>query len=179
MGHAQRIGFSRLDQAIADMGSAGLLEHIVVRVSEGEHPSRIAQQMGMPWVVLRRWLESDASRGQEMELGKRALADKWVWDGLDAVREADVDTVGLAKLRSETFAKHAGWHNRKEYGAKTEVEITGTATINIVEVLARARGRLVTEDPVTVEQIDTVGTQTYIPAELNNVSEGGYADAEI
>ena len=107
------------------------------------------------------------------------MADKLVWDGLDAVREADVDTVGLAKLRSETFAKHAGWHNRKEYGAKTEVEITGTATINIVEVLARARGRLVTEDPVTVEQIDTVGTQTYIPAELNNVSEGGYADAEI
>jgi len=177
MGQLQRIGWSRLDAAIAEMGTAGLLENIVVRVSDGEHPSRIAQSMGMPWVVLRRWLESDASRGQEMELGKRALADKLVWDGLDEVRNAEIENVSVAKLRSETFAKHAGWHNRKEYGSKTEVEITGTQTINIVEVLARARGRLVSDEvkqslPVEAQTKE----QTYIPATL---SDTDYADSEI
>ena len=115
-------GWSRLDATIDEIGADGLMSHILWKLSEGCHPSEIAGEFDLPWVVLKKWIESDPARVSEFELGRRALADKLAWDSLGEARDATIETVALSKYRSDTYFKGAAIHNRREYGNERDVQ---------------------------------------------------------
>lgn len=116
-------GFARLDTLIAEHGgsTAGeewLLSAFVSRISDGESPQAVAVGMGLPWFVMRRWLEDSPDRMREWELGKRCFADGLAYESLRVVRDATVEEVALARLQSETYAKTAGRVSRVEWGGE-------------------------------------------------------------
>lgn len=147
------IGWARLDRRLAEEGY-DFLAGIVSRVGLGELPSEVARSCGMPWIVLKSWLEDDPERVALMETALRAGADELEAQALREVRDADGETVALAKLRYESYVKSAGFRDRKRYGNKVDVEVTHN--VSIVEALREARGRVVHAEvaylPVTVTQ---------------------------
>lgn len=156
------IGWARLDRRLAEEGY-DFLAGIVSRVGLGELPSEVARSCGMPWIVLKSWLEDDPGRVALMETALRAGADELEAQALREVRDAEQETVGLAKLRYESYVRSAGFRDRKRYGNKVEMEVTHN--VSIVEALREARGRLVQAErgylPVTVEHAGTVVTEGY------------------
>lgn len=124
-----REGWSRLDATIDEMGSDGLMSHILWKLSEGSHPSEIANEFGLPWVVLKKWIESDGTRVKDFELARRALGDKLAWDGIAEAKNSDIETVALGKYRTDTYMKIAGKLNRGEWG---DQEVKGSGGITVV-----------------------------------------------
>jgi hypothetical protein len=120
MGLKTREGWSRMDRMITEHGEEGALALIMTRVSEGEDPRDIARGNGMPWMVMRRWLEDKAERMAEWELAKRCFADGLVYEGLQVVRDASVESVPLARLQSEVYGKQAAKMSRVEWGDREE-----------------------------------------------------------
>ncbi len=109
-----------MDRMITEHGEEGALALIMTRVSEGEDPRDIARGNGMPWMVMRRWLEGKAERMAEWELAKRCFADGLVYEGLQVVRDASVESVPLARLQAETYGKQAAKMSRVEWGDREE-----------------------------------------------------------
>lgn len=126
-------GFARLDTLIAEHSEEWLLSAFVSRISDGESPQAVAVGMGLPWFVMRRWLEDSPDRMREWELGKRCFADGLAYESLRVVRDADPDNVAVARLQSETYAKTAGRVSRVEWGGESQaVSGFGQGGITIV-----------------------------------------------
>lgn len=119
-------GFSRLDALIAEHGDEWLLSAFVSRVSDGESPQDVSVGMGLPWFVMRSWLEDSSDRMKEWDLADRCFADGLVYEGLKEVRDCGLEEVPLARLRSESYAKMAAKLNRVKWGEqKQSVVIEG------------------------------------------------------
>jgi len=86
----------------------------------------------MPWYVLRKWLEDKQERMQAWELAKRCFADGLVYESLREVRDAGLEEVPLARLRSETYQKTAGKVSKVEWGTESAVAAGGGGNITIV-----------------------------------------------
>ena len=113
-----------MDRMIAEHGEDGALALIMTRVAEGEDPRNIARSNAMPWMVMRRWLEGKSERMAEWELAKRCFADGLVYEGLQVVRDASVESVPLARLQSDVYGKQAAKMSRVEWG-DGEMRATG------------------------------------------------------
>lgn len=135
-------GFARLDSLIAEHGESWLLSAFVSRISEGEAPAVVSTGLGLPWFVMRSWLEDSPDRVRQMELGKRCFADGLVWESLSAARDADSETVAVARLQADHFSKMAGRLSRDEWGDKQQVEIKTTHTVDIRGLLEAREARL-------------------------------------
>jgi hypothetical protein len=90
-----------MDALIAEDGEEGVLSRVMTRIAIGDDPREIALGMGMPWYVLRKWLEDKQERMQAWELAKRCFADGLVYESLKEVRDCGLEEVPLARLRSE------------------------------------------------------------------------------
>lgn len=157
-------GWSRLDSLIAEDGEEGVLARVTTRIAIGENPQDIALSMGMPWIVMRKWMEDKPERMQAWELAKRCFADGLAYEGLKAVKDADPETVQVAKLQFDAYTKTAGKVSREEWGEKVQVEIN--QTISVVDALEEARMRVIgasavarmtdatdsPDSPVTIQQ---------------------------
>ena len=150
-------GFARLDSLIAEHGESWLLSAFVSRIAEGESPHTVATGLGLPWFVLRGWLEDKPERMAQMELGKRCFADGLVWESLSAARDADSETVAVARLQADHFSKMASRMSRDEWGDKQQVEVKTTHTVDIRGLLDAREQRLMDIDtplahlPMTVD----------------------------
>ena len=109
-----------MDALIAEMGEEGVLALVMTRIAIGDDPREIAVGMGMPWLVLRKWLEDKEERMKEWELAKRCFADGLAYESLREVRDCGLDEVPLAKLRSESYTKMAAKISRVEWGDREE-----------------------------------------------------------
>ena len=109
-----------MDRLIETHGEDGALALVMTRVAEGEDPRDIARSQGMPWMVMRRWLEDKEERMREWELAKRCFADGLVYEGLREVRDCGLEQVPLARLRSESYVKMAAKISRVEWGDRDE-----------------------------------------------------------
>lgn len=122
-----------MDELIETLGEDGVLRMFCTRVSDGDDPRQIALGNGMPWFVFRKWLEDREERVREWELAKRCFADGLAYEGLREVRDAGLESVPLAKLRSEHYTKMAGKISRVEWGDREErVSGFGSQGITIV-----------------------------------------------
>ena len=122
--------WSRLTAYIEDAGSDNVLEEVCSRIAEGETPMDIARSKGLTWMVLKMWLEGTPDNLESYEAAKRAYADKLAWDAVGEAQGADIETVGLAKMRADVFTKHAGFHDSRVYGAKTQIDVQ----VNTVDI---------------------------------------------
>lgn len=120
MGKLTTDGWTRLDEMIATHGDDGTLALIATRMAEGESMKEIALSCGMTVTVIRRWLEDDEKRMEEVALARRCFAEELVYEGLREARDADIETVGLGKYRTDTFLKMAGKLDRGTWGEKAE-----------------------------------------------------------
>lgn len=116
MGALVREGYSRLDVLLEEHGEESFLQGICGRVAEGESPDVVSRSMGLPWLVVRKWLEDDGKRVGLLELAKRCWADRLVWDAVSAARTADVDDVSVSKLQADTYLKVAAKADRGSWG---------------------------------------------------------------
>ena len=145
-------GWSRLDALIAEDGEEGVLARVMTRIAIGDDPRDIALGMGMPWYVLRKWLEDKQERMQAWELAKRCFADGLVYESLKEARDADINTVQVAKLRSDVYSKTAGKVSREEWGDKVQMEVKQTHSVDIKNLLELREARLMALDvPVVVQ----------------------------
>jgi len=118
--NARTEGWSRLDSMIAEDGEEGVLARVMTRIAIGENPQDIALSMGMPWLVLRKWLEDKPERMEEWALADRCFADGLAYEALMEVRDCGLEEVPLARLRSEHYDKKAGKLNRVKWGEQKQ-----------------------------------------------------------
>ena len=163
-------GWSRMDAMIAEDGEEGVLARVMTRIAIGDDPRDIALGMGMPWYVLRKWLEDKAERMQAWELAKRCFADGLVYESLKEVRDCGLEEVPLARLRSETYQKTAGKVSKVEWGSESAVAAGGGGNITIVIGRVESPYRQIAE--VVAEQVQVVGPQPIPePMQVSTVEE--------
>jgi len=124
-------GWRRLTNLVEELGDDNVLMMVMSRVAIGDSPEDVANANGLPWYVLRKWLEDKPERMDAWNLAKRCFADGLVYEGLKEVREASIETVGLAKLRSDAYGRMAAKMNRSEWGDADEVR-TGGGGVTII-----------------------------------------------
>ena len=160
-------GWSRLDALIAEDGEDGVLAMVATRIAIGDDPREIALGMGMPWLVLRKWMEDAPERMKEWELAKRCFADGLVWEGLQAAKDATPEDVAVARLQVDTYHKTAGKMSKVEWGGEQSVASgfgAGGITIIIGEVVSPYAALPVVSEqaaevvPVQPMQVSTVET---------------------
>lgn len=130
MGKLTRAGYAALDALIEERGHEWLHGQLMNRIVEGERPLDVAAAFGVPWVVLRGWIEEHCP--DEIALAERARADDLEWLATNAVDNADPDAVPLAKLKADHYMKVAGKLNRGKWGDKDVVSAGGFGGITIV-----------------------------------------------
>lgn len=123
------LGFARLDEIVERDGKDGVVAEIASRIAEGEHPSAIAKSKGLPYIVVKAFLEENGV--DVVGLAKRAHADVLVSDALDAVKNAQPEDVSVARLKADTYLKVAGKQSA-EWGDKGTVGVGGFGGITIV-----------------------------------------------
>jgi hypothetical protein len=159
-----------MDAMIAEDGEEGVLARVMTRIAIGDDPRDIALSMGMPWYVLRKWLEDKAERMQAWELAKRCFADGLVYESLKEVRDCGLEEVPLARLRSETYQKTAGKVSKVEWGTENAVAAGGGGNITIVIGRVESPYRQIAE--VVAEQVQVVGPQPIPePMQVSTVEE--------
>ena len=161
--NARTEGWSRMDSLIAEDGEDGVLARVMTRIAIGENPQDIAVGMGMPWIVMRKWLEDKGERMKEWELAKRCFADGLVYESLREVRDCGLEEVPLARLRSESYGKMAEKLSRGEWGKEESRTVAGGfggVTIVIGSVVPAhlevkpIQGEVVDNEETTMEVID-------------------------
>lgn len=123
------VGYARQDQLVADHGVDGYLDMIAGLVAEGESPKQIAESFGMPYIVMRKWLEADKARMAMIDLALRCYADNLAYESLAEVRDATMDDVPLRKFRTDVLDRRAKQYDKNRYGEKQQVEHSGGVTI--------------------------------------------------
>lgn len=170
-------GFARLDALIAEHSESWLLSAFVSRIADGESPQEVATGLGLPWFVMRSWLEDSADRMSQWELGKRCFADGLIWESLSAARDADSETVAVARLQADHFSKMAGRLSRDEWGDKQQVEIKTTHTVDIRGLLEAREARLMgIGSPDTTLAQSAAQSAAHLPV---TVVQADYADGVI
>lgn len=144
MGEKTNIGYAVLDARIAELGADNVLMDVATRVSYGDNPLSIAKSYGVPYIVLKKWLEE---HGADMvALAKRAHADMLVSNAIDEVGAASVEDVAVARLRSETYLKIAGKQDKATWGDGQQIG-GGGGSITIVI------GDVVKEEPKVIPKV--------------------------
>lgn len=125
-------GWRRLSALVEEVGEEEVLLMVMNRVAIGNSPEEVAKSHNLPWYVLRKWLEDKPERMDAWSLAKRCFADGLVYEGLKEVREAQIETVGLAKLRNDAYGKMASKMSRSEWGDADEVRSGGGGVTIII-----------------------------------------------
>jgi len=96
-----------------------------------------------------------------------------IWESLSAARDADSETVAVARLQADHFSKMAGRLSRDEWGDKQQVEIKTTHTVDIRGLLEAREARL-----MGIGSPDTTLAQSaaHLPV---TVVQADYADGVI
>ena len=130
MGKLTRRGYAVLDSLVEEHGNDWLHERLMDSLMEGKRPTEIAGEFGVPYVVLRGWIEKHCP--DDVALAGRARADELEWKATDAVENAVSEEVALAKLRAEHYMKIAGRLDRGKWGDK-DVAAGGSGITVVVE----------------------------------------------
>ena len=156
--NARTEGWSRLDAMIAEDSEEGVLARVMTRIAIGDDPREIALGMGMPWLVLRKWLEDKPERMDEWALADRCFADGLAYEALREVRDCGLEEVPLARLRSEHYDKKAGKLNRVKWGEQKQGFVAEGMTMDqalggFASMLLEKMRVVAPSDPQTAETV--------------------------
>jgi hypothetical protein len=97
-----------------------------------------------------RWIKKDPTRKQLFDEAQEMRTEFMAGEILEiADAEDSIEDVNRSKLKIDTRKWLMGAHNRKKYGATTNIEMTGG--ISIVSALAAANSRIIDADVTDVE----------------------------
>lgn len=116
-------GYAKLDLIIEENGEEWLLKNLITRVAEGHSPNDIAASIGLPYWVLRAYIEDNCA--EDIALAGRARADCLEYEAMEAVNSADPDNLGVAKLHADHKLKIASRLDRAKYSEKDVKEQSG------------------------------------------------------
>ena len=167
--NARTEGWSRLDAMIAEDSEEGVLARVMTRIAIGDDPREIALSMGMPWLVLRKWLEDKPERMEEWALADRGFADGLAYEALREVRDCGLEEVPLARLRSEHYDKKAGKLNRVKWGSESAAAAGGGGNITIV--IGRVESPYRQVESVVAEQVQGGEPEPMQPMQVSTVEE--------
>lgn len=152
-----------MDSLIAEDGEEGVLARVMTRIAIGENPQDIALSMGMPWIVMRKWLEDKPERMAEWELADRCFADGLAYEALREVRDCGLEEVPLARLRSEHYDKKAGKLNRVKWGEQKQGFVAEGMTMD--QALGGFASMLLEKMRVVAPATEAVPMQEEVPSE--------------
>ena len=158
-----------MDAMIAEDSEEGVLARVMTRIAIGDDPREIALSMGMPWLVLRKWLEDKPERMEEWALADRCFADGLAYEALREVRDCGLEEVPLARLRSEHYDKKAGKLNRVKWGSESAAAAGGGGNITIV--IGRVESPYRQVESVVAEQVQVVEPEPMQPMQVSTVEE--------
>ena len=131
MSKLKRLGYQMLDELVEKKGVDYIHDVLMAQLSQGIAPSVIAkEEFGIPYVVLKGWIELHCP--EDVALAYRARADELEWEATEAVRNAEPETVSVAKLQSDHYMKLAGKLDRAKWGDKQEGVSAGGLNFTIV-----------------------------------------------
>jgi hypothetical protein len=129
-------------------------EHIFMRVIDQiAHGSSLSQilrddQREIDYNDFYRWIKKDPTRKQLFDEAQEMRTEFMAGEIID-IADADdtLEDVNRSKLKIDTRKWLMGAHNKKKYGATTNIEMTGG--ISILGALAAANARVIDMDDVT------------------------------
>ena len=97
-----------------------------------------------------RWIKKDPQRKQLFDEAQEMRTEFMAGEIIE-IADADdsLEDVNRSKLKIDTRKWLMGAHNRKKYGATTNIEVTGG--ISITDALSAARARIVEAEVIDVE----------------------------
>ena len=140
MGKLTRIGWTRLDGLVAEIGSDGLLEMVCGRVTEDEDLTDISRSLEIPYSVQWRWL-SDSGRMQDYENSLKARADREAHELLRIADGATDEEIQTAKLRVDARKWLAAKWDRDRYGESSKVQMDVRYQVDLAGALLEAEER--------------------------------------
>jgi len=140
MGKLTRIGWTRLDGLVAEIGSDGLLEMVCGRVTEDEDLTDISRSLEIPYSVLWRWL-SEEGRMQDYENSLKARADREAHELLRIADRATDEEIQTAKLRVDARKWLAAKWDRDRYGEASKVQMDVRYQVDLAGALLEAEER--------------------------------------
>ena len=140
MGKLTRIGWTRLDGLVAEIGSEGLLEMVCGRVTEDEDLTDISRSLEIPYSVLWRWL-SDSGRMQDYENSLKARADRVAHEVLRISDSATDENTQSSKLQVESRKWLASKWDRDRYGESSKVQMDVRYQVDLAGALLEAEER--------------------------------------
>lgn len=140
MGKLTRIGWTRLDGLVAEIGSDGLLEMVCGRVTEDEDLTDISRSLEIPYSVLWRWL-SEEGRMQDYENSLKARADREAHELLRIADGATDEEIQTAKLRVDARKWLAAKWDRDRYGESSKVQMDVRYQVDLAGALLEAEER--------------------------------------
>lgn len=159
MGKMANIEYAKLDNLIAEHGKDFILKQVITRMADGDNPKDIARSFGVHYVYLKKWVEENAA--DDVALAKRAHSDVLIASALEAVDNAQIEDVAVARLKADTYMKVAGKQDRSAWGDKVDVSVG--YTINIVDILKEARGRVIEHSvPLVISDCEVLAGEDVI-----------------
>ena len=157
MADIAKMGYGVLDAIIDERGSEYVHNVVLAKLAEGVSPSDIAAGFGMPYVVLRGWLEKNAP--ELVGLAGRARADELEWRATNAVDNVEPETVGMARLQSDHYMKVAGKLDRAKWGDKVSGDVSVGVVLPQINVtfVGMSGGVVVEELPPVIEVVEVKG----------------------
>ena len=104
----------------------------------------------------------------------KCFADGLVYESLKEARDADIDTVQVAKLRSDVYSKTAGKVSREEWGDKVQMEVKQTHSVDIKNLLELREARLMALDVPVVVQAQPMPVVQQVCVRLGSRAKSGW-----
>jgi hypothetical protein len=131
MGKLTRQRYAALDALISERGEDWMHEQLMQGISEGVPHTDLAGRFGLPWWLVREWIEANCA--EDVALAYRARADL-LSDAADrVVAQTCSETVQADKFQAEHWMKQAGRFDSVKYGSgEVRGAIGGVGGITIV-----------------------------------------------
>lgn len=135
------LGYQLLDDLVASKGNDFIRDILVERLAEGDNPADISkEEFGVPYVVLRGWIELNCP--DAIALAGRARADVLEWKATNLVENAEPEEVSLVRMQSEHYMKIASKLDRVKWGDKSDGGMSSAGGTNFTIVIGDARPEL-------------------------------------
>jgi len=130
MGKLKRQQYAILDSIVAERGHEWLYDYLTNQLFEGNQPSKIANDLGISYTVLKGWVLENCP--EVFDVARKARADELEWKAMDVVKNADQETLGVAKLQSDHYMKVAAKLDRDTWGDGAGIGNGGDISFKIV-----------------------------------------------
>lgn len=154
MGKLANMEYAKLDNLIAEHGKDFILKQVITRMADGDNPKDIARSFGIHYVYLKKWVEENAA--DDVALAKRAHSDVLISNALNAVENAQIEDVAVARLKADTYMKVASKQDKVAWGDGQQVSGGGGAITIVIGSVVGIESKEDIEDAQVIDHTEAV-----------------------